>query len=62
MNKLKEDDDHNFLDFAYKLYKSMNSNDINLIYEGLINHEITKTFTFMTEKSLAKEEESNMVQ
>lgn len=62
MNKLKEKEGHSFLDFAYQMYKSMKTNEINLIYEGEVTQEITRTFTSLTEKSLAKTEESNMVQ
>ena len=62
MNKLKQNEGHSFLDFAYQMYKSMKTNEINLIYEGEVTQEITKTFTSLTEKSLAKTEESNMVQ
>jgi hypothetical protein len=60
MNKTQEG--HSFLDFAYQMYKSMKTNEINLVYEGEVTQEITKTFTSLTEKSLAKNEESNMVQ
>jgi hypothetical protein len=62
MNKLKQNEGLSFLDFAYQMYKSMKANEINLIYEGEVTQEITKTFTSLTEKSLAKTEESNMVQ
>lgn len=51
-----------FLDFAYQLYKTMKTNEISLVYEGEVTQEITKTFTSLTEKSLAKSEESNQVQ
>jgi len=62
MNELKEKKGHSFLDFAYQMYKSMKTNEINLVYEGEVTQEITKTFTSLTERSLAKTEESNMVQ
>ncbi len=55
-------DNHNFLDFAYQLYRTMKTNEISLVYEGEVTQEITKTFTSLTEKSLAKSEESNAVQ
>ncbi len=51
-----------FLEFAYQLYQTMKNNEINLVYEGVVTQEITKTFTAMTEKNLAKNEESNQVQ
>jgi hypothetical protein len=55
-------DNHSFLDFAYQLYRTMKTNEISLVYEGEVTQEITKTFTSLTEKSLAKSEESNAVQ
>ncbi len=53
---------NSFLDFAYQLYQTMKTNEISLVYEGEVTQEITKTFTSLTEKSLAKSEESNAVQ
>jgi len=55
-------ENHSFLDFAYQLYRTMKTNEISLVYEGEVTQEITKTFTSLTEKSLAKSEESNTVQ
>ncbi|WP_282036070.1 SiaB family protein kinase [Saccharicrinis aurantiacus] len=57
-----QQDGHSFLDFAYQLYRTMKTNEISLVYEGEITQDITKTFTAMTEKSMAKHEESNAVQ
>ncbi len=51
-----------FLEFAYQLYHTMQANEINLVYEGVVTQEITRTFTALTEKNMAKNEESNMVQ
>ncbi|MBS2096925.1 SiaB family protein kinase [Carboxylicivirga linearis] len=58
----KKSENQGFLDFAYQMYKSMKTNEINLVYEGEVTQEITKTFTSLTEKNLAKSEESNTVQ
>jgi len=55
-------ENHGFLDFAYQMYKTMKTNEINLVYEGEVTQEITKTFTSITEKSLEKSQESNTVQ
>ncbi|TAJ15291.1 hypothetical protein DMA11_02485 [Marinilabiliaceae bacterium JC017] len=60
MTKINES--QGFLDFAYQMYKSMKANEINLVYEGEVTQDITKTFTSLTEKNLAKTEESNSVQ
>ncbi len=55
-------ENHGFLDFAYQMYRTMKTNEISWVYEGEVTQEITKTFTALTEKSLAKSEESNAVQ
>jgi hypothetical protein len=60
MNNEKEN--QSFLDFAYQLYRTMKTNEISLVYEGEVTQDITKTFTSLTEKSLAKSAESNQVQ
>ncbi len=57
-----EKENQGFLEFAYQLYKTMKTNEINLVYEGEVTQEITKTFTTLTEKSLSKNAESNTVQ
>lgn len=51
-----------FLELVYQFYNTMRSNEISLVYEGEITHEITKIFTAMTEKNLEKNAESNTVQ
>ncbi|MBQ2322581.1 MAG: SiaB family protein kinase [Bacteroidales bacterium] len=51
-----------FLEFAYQLYHTMQANEINLVYEGVVTQEITKTFTALTEKNMAKNEETSQVQ
>ena len=51
-----------FFDFVYDIYNQMKDNDINLIYEGEITHEITKAFTSLAEKKLENEQESSSVQ
>ncbi|MDK2841977.1 MAG: hypothetical protein PWQ17_1482 [Anaerophaga sp.] len=58
----KEIESHHFLEFAYQLYKTMKTNEINLVYEGEVTQEITKTFTSLTEKNMARSEEPNQVQ
>lgn len=60
MNKISGNKD--FLEFAYQLYHTMQANEINLVYEGVVTQEITKTFTALTEKNMVKNEESNQVQ
>ncbi len=60
MTKLGANKD--FLEFAYQLYHTMQANEINLVYEGVVTQEITKTFTALTEKNMVKNEESSQVQ
>ncbi|MBN1112669.1 MAG: SiaB family protein kinase [Bacteroidales bacterium] len=51
-----------FLQFVYDSYKSMKAREITLVYEGEINHQITKAFTSLAETNMAKDEEANSVQ
>lgn len=37
----------------------MQANEINLVYEGVVTQEITKTFTALTEKNMVKNEETS---
>ncbi len=60
MSKIAASQD--FLEFAYQLYHTMQSNEINLVYEGVVTQEITRTFTALTEKNMVKNEESNQTQ
>jgi hypothetical protein len=50
-----------YLDFVYSFYKGLNDHEITLAYEGEINHQITKTFTNITEGKLSKEAENEGV-
>jgi hypothetical protein len=51
-----------FLEFVYDFYKQMKLNEINLVYEGEITHQVTKAFTSLTESAMEKEDEPNGVQ
>jgi hypothetical protein len=51
-----------FLEYVYSFYRSMAANNVSLVYEGEITHQITKAFTSLTEANMALEEESNNVQ
>ncbi|MFW5872088.1 MAG: SiaB family protein kinase, partial [bacterium] len=42
--------------------KSMKANQITLVYEGEITHQITKAFTSLTESNMAKDAEDGSVQ
>ena len=52
----------NFLEFVYGFYQGMKSNDISLVYEGEVTHQITKAFTSLTESNMANQEEDSSVQ
>lgn len=51
-----------FLEFVYEFYKTMKANEITLVYEGEVTHQITKAFTSLTESNMMKEEEETSVQ
>jgi len=54
--------DKKFLDSVFSFYNQMKANEITLVYEGEITHDITKAFTSLTETSMDKEEESSSTQ
>ncbi|MBN2682436.1 MAG: SiaB family protein kinase [Bacteroidales bacterium] len=58
----KQKNDAGTLGFVYNFFTTMQDNDINLIYEGEITHQITKAFLTLTEASLEKSDDSNTVQ
>jgi len=51
-----------FHDYVFDFYRKMKINQINLIYEGEVTHQITKAFTALTEESMAKDAEPNGLQ
>jgi hypothetical protein len=51
-----------FHDYVFDFYRRMKINQINLIYEGEVTHQITKAFTALTEESMAKDAEPNGLQ
>lgn len=55
-------DKHNFLEFVYDFYLKMKTQEVNLVYEGEITHQITKAFTSLTESKMLRDEEPNSVQ
>ncbi|HBS85063.1 MAG: hypothetical protein A2W91_07490 [Bacteroidetes bacterium GWF2_38_335] len=58
----QEDNGNKLLGFVYDFFKTMQANEINLIYEGEITHQITKAFLTLTEASLEKSDDTNQVQ
>ena len=51
-----------FHDYVFEFYRKMKINQINLIYEGEVTHQITKAFTALTEENMTKEAEPNGLQ
>ncbi len=49
----------NLIDFTFKLFKELRKHDITLIYQGVITHDIIRTFTKIIESSLVNKKESN---
>lgn len=52
----------NFLDFVFDFHQSMKKNEVLLVYEGEITHQVTKAFTSLTETNMQKEQESQSTQ
>ena len=51
-----------FIDSVFEFYKLMKSNEVSLVYEGEITHDITKAFTSLTESAMGKADESSSTQ
>ena len=48
-----------FIDFVFSLFSHLRENNIKLIYEGEISHDIIKAFTTLTENGLKARDEAN---
>ena len=55
-------DEKNFIESVFRFYKLMKVNEVSLVYEGEITHDITKAFTSLTESAMDKAEESSKTQ
>jgi len=55
-------DEQSFITSVFRFYKLMKSNEVSLVYEGEITHDITKAFTALTETAMNKEDESGTTQ
>jgi len=51
-----------FFEFVYGFYKTIKANDICLVYEGKITHQITKSFISLAEAQMAEDKEAVRVQ
>ncbi len=55
-------DTKDFLDFVYSFHESMEQQNVLLVYEGEITHQITKAFTSLTETNMEVQEEAHSTQ
>ncbi len=51
-----------FLEFVYGFYKTIKANEIRLVYEGKITHQITKAFIALAEAQMVEDQEAVRVQ
>lgn len=51
-----------FLEFVYDFYSSMKANEVRLVYEGKVTHQITKAFISLAEAQMEEDEEAAKVQ
>jgi hypothetical protein len=62
MAEPKQNPDKGFLEFVHDFYTSMKDNEIKLVYEGKVTHQITKAFIALAEAQMEKDEEATKVQ
>lgn len=62
MAEPKKKPEKGFLEFVYDFYSSMKSNEIKLVYEGKVTHQITKAFIALAEAQMERDEEASKVQ
>jgi hypothetical protein len=51
-----------FLEYVFDLYKSMKTNEVKLVYEGKVTHQITKAFISLAEAQMEENAEAARVQ
>ena len=52
---------NNFIDFVFKFFTNLRDNNISLVYDGEINHNVIRAFTDLTNNELELKEEPNPV-
>ncbi len=62
MTDLKNIPGKGFLDFVYDFYASMKAQEIKLVYEGKVTHQITKAFIALAEAQMEEDDEASRVQ
>lgn len=60
-SKISEKTDLDYMTLVTKYHESMERNHLNLVYEGEINHSITKAFTALAEQRLNEDKEERAV-
>jgi len=51
-----------FVDFVYEFYTTMKENEVILVYEGVITHDIVKAFSALAEANMEKNQEDSKTQ
>lgn len=51
-----------FIDFVYEFYTTMKSQQVILVYEGVITHEIVKAFSALAEANMERNQEDASIQ
>jgi len=52
---------NNFIDFVFKFFTNLRDNNISLVYDGEINHNVIRAFTDLTNNELELKEEPNHI-
>jgi len=52
---------NNFIDFVFKFFTNLRDNNISLVYDGEINHNVIRAFTDLTNNELELKEEPNPI-
>lgn len=61
MNDIKDENSIDYMKLIYSFHEQMVNNNFSLVYEGEINHQITKAFTSLAESNLDRMSEDNNV-
>jgi len=51
-----------FIDFVYEFYTTMKNQQVILVYEGVITHEIVKAFSALAEANMERNQEDASIQ
>ena len=62
VNMVPEEFNSGYLKFVYDFYKTMKANEIKIVYEGVITHQIIKAFIALSEAQMEQTGETARVQ